>query len=311
MRGTVSQKLAAFLEQVNQAIADNQGVPFEVETTRNNLNNLANLMPQGPAIAEIKNICLKRDGALIPIRIYHPEPTRALPVIVHFHGGGHMCGSVDLYDPISRQLADNCQCIVIAVDYRLAPESPYPTGLNDCEFALRHIDTILKGMHHQNTTILVGDSAGGAICSSLAMKAQDDDSLNIDKQVLIYPSVDYTMSSTSFVENGNGFLLEKEKVIWYFEQYFQTNDTLETRVKASPLMATFSDRLPETLVITAGCDPLRDEGLGYVEALKNAGANCQYIQFDGMIHAYMLLQNLVEQECQHTYQLINQFIHGE
>ncbi|GLX87127.1 alpha/beta hydrolase [Thalassotalea loyana] len=308
MRGKVSKKLEPFLNQVNQAIADMKGAPYEVETTRTNLNNLANLMPQGPEIAKVTSQSIDHHGYSIPLRIYHPQPDAPLPVLLHFHGGGHMCGSIELYDPISRFLADGCQCIVIAVDYRLAPEFPYPIGLTDCEFVLKNISQVLLGINYLEKVFIVGDSAGGAICSSLAMKSQFDIGLKIDKQVLIYPSVDYTMTSESFEQNGQGFLLEKEKIDWYFHNYFQHDMALERLKKASPLHNELSSKLPSTLVITAGCDPLRDEGLMYVESAKNSGADIEHHHFKDMIHAYMLLHDLVEDECIETYALIAEFI---
>ena len=311
MRGIVSDKLKPFLEQVNEAIAaakaDNIG--FEVETTRQNLNNLSALLGDGPDIRQVADRYINHGDHKLEARVYHPAPEQPLPVIMHYHGGGHMCGSVELYDTISRYLADICHCIVIAVEYRLSPEFPYPIGLDDCAYALKHKQEFLKDLRYSERTIIVGDSAGGAICSSLAMRSQSDKALRIDKQVLIYPSVDYTMTSESFFENGNGFLLEKEKVVWYFEQYFQGKTSLEQLKLASPLHGEMSNLLPETLVFTAGCDPLRDEGQQYVKALDDAGVKVNHIQFDGMIHAYMLLHTLVEDECLNTYHHIRDFIH--
>jgi len=233
---------------------------------------------------------------------------------LHFHGGGHMCGSLELYDPISRKLALAVQAIVICVDYRLAPEHPYPAGLDDCQQVLLHYKTLLFDMKHSDELFIAGDSAGGALCTSLVMNNQQNESVEIAKQILIYPSVDYTMSSDSIEENGQGFLLEKDKIHWYFEQYFQLSDSISTETaqakiaKASPLFATFSSKMPSTFIITAGCDPLRDEGLNYANLLSEAGVMVKHYSFSGMTHAYMLLDELVSAECAETYKLISDFV---
>jgi acetyl esterase/lipase len=216
-----------------------------------------------------------------------------------------MCGSVELYDPICRKVSMQGRCIVISVEYRLAPEYPYPAGLDDCLNALVNYQMCLAGLKFSNEVYIMGDSAGGAICATLAMLSQQDKRLKIDKQILIYPSVDYTCQTSSFTENGSGFLLEKDKVLWYFKQYFQSGDDIKA---ASPLQGNMSRFLPETLIITAGCDPLRDEGLAYAKALQAEDVSVQHYQFDGLTHAYMLLDALIEEECQKTYQMIADFV---
>ncbi|TWX66779.1 alpha/beta hydrolase [Colwellia demingiae] len=320
MRGIISPKLVPLLEQANIAIAaakaTRQG--FSAELVRQGLDNLSALIGSGPDIAIVKDDYLATSSHNIPVRIYNPAPNEVLPVLLHFHGGGHMCGSIDLYDPISRKLALATQAIVICVDYRLAPEYPYPAGVDDCQQVLEHYQSLLKNMKYSDELYIAGDSAGGAICTSLVMNnlanEETNDSVKIDKQILIYPSVDYTMVSASIDENGQGFLLEKDKILWYFQQYFQviSSDQDEVTqakiVKASPLLGKFSSNMPTTLVITAGCDPLRDEGVAYAKSLEEVGVIVEHHSFDGMTHAYMLLDELVSDECQQTYQFIDQFV---
>ena len=311
MRGIISPKLKPFLAQANQAIADakQNNIGFSVELVRAGLNNLSAFLVNRPEISLIRDKSLPFGEHQIPVRIYHPSPQEKLPVMLHFHGGGHMCGNIDLYDPISRQLAKNSKCIVLCVDYRLSPEHPYPAGVDDCQQVLIHYKSLLEGMNHNDQIYIAGDSAGGAICTTLAMNSLENKNLRIDKQILIYPSVDYTMSGASIEENGQGFLLEQDKIKWYFQQYFQLDELQQAKIKkASPLLSVFSENMPETLVITAGCDPLRDEGLAYAEALKSVGVTVTQQHFEGMTHAFMLLQSLVEEECSKTYQLIANFI---
>ncbi|XQW85109.1 alpha/beta hydrolase [Thalassotalea piscium] len=314
MRGVISPKLEAFLEQVNKAVADakQQGIGFSAELVRTGLNNLSALLDQKPDVAFIRDKHLTLNDHQIPVRIYHPSPTEKLPVLLHFHGGGHICGSIELYDSISRQLAQHTKCIVICADYRLAPEHPYPAGIDDCQYLLAHYKEVLEGINYSDSLYIVGDSAGGAICTTLVMNNQTSNGVKIDKQVLIYPSVDYTMRAKSVEENGQGYLLEKSKVQWYFQQYFQI-ESLDDPIarKASPLFGGFSNNMPETFVITCGCDPLRDEGLAYIEALNKVNVEVTHHHFADMPHAYMLLQALVAEECEQSYQLIGQFLRDE
>lgn len=315
MRGIISPKLVSFLEKANKAMAEAKaiGQGFSAELVRQGLDNLAPLIGSGPHMSIVKNSYLATASHNIPVRIYNPAPNDTLPVLLHFHGGGHMCGSVDLYDPISRKLAIAAQAIVICVDYRLAPEHPYPAGLDDCQQVLTHYQSLLFDMKHSDEVFIAGDSAGGAICTSLVMKNQYNESVNssvkIAKQILIYPSVDYTMSSASIEENGQGFLLEQDKIHWYFQQYFHANSLDQAKItQVSPLLGKFSVNMPSTLVITAGCDPLRDEGLAYAKSLTEVGVEVEQHSFDGMTHAYMLLDELVSEECLATYRLISEFV---
>jgi len=311
MRGSVSDKLKPFLNDVNTAIEEAKlnNVNFTPEIVRGNLDKLSVLIGQGPELPFVSDRVFELNDRPIPARIYHPAPAEHLPVILHFHGGGHMCGSVDLYDTISRKIAKATHCIVICVEYRLAPEYPYPAGIDDCQYALIHYQQVLTNLNFNDNIYILGDSAGGAICTTLTMNSLTNPNIKIDKQILIYPSVDYTMCTDSIVENGSGFLLEQDRITWYFQQYFQDNNLhSDTAKKASPLLGHFSPKMPKTLIITAGCDPLRDEGDLYLKSLKSAAVYVEHHQFDGMIHAFMLLDSLVKEECDKTYQIIGDFI---
>ncbi|SEL65030.1 Acetyl esterase/lipase [Colwellia chukchiensis] len=320
MQAVVSKNLAPLLAQVNAAIADAKktGTAFETSIVRQNLANLSALMLAGPDIALISNNALNIDGQEVAVRIYHPAPTESLPVLLHFHGGGHMCGSIELYDPISRELAVAANAIVICIDYRLAPEHPYPRGLDDCQYLLENYQSLLTAYPHSDQLYIAGDSAGGAICTSLVMNNLNNPNIKVAKQILIYPSVDYTMSCPSIRENGQGFLLEADKIRWYFEQYFNierielntddNNQQLKRLTQASPLFGVFDRRMPKTLVLTAGCDPLRDEGVLYAQKAAQAGVDVEHHQFADLIHAYMLLSTLIPEQYQQSFRLIKAFI---
>jgi acetyl esterase/lipase len=281
------------------------GVELTPSLVRDNLDRLGVFIGEGPELAFVQETAFVTSTHIIPVRIYSPDPEKALPVVLHYHGGGHMCGSIELYDTISRKISEAGNCVVIAVEYRLAPEYPYPAGVEDSQYALANYQDVLSDVNFNQQLIILGDSAGGAICTTLASNNIDNSAVNIDKQILIYPSVDYTMSCASVEENGTGYLLEKEKMIWYFNNYLQEKGLGK---QASPLFMPMAATMPETLIFTAGCDPLRDESIAYGEALIQTGVNVEQHSFDGMIHAYMLLDSIVKSECDETYRLIGEFI---
>jgi acetyl esterase len=243
----------------------------------------------------------------IPIRIYHPDIAQVLPVLVFLHGGGHMCGSIEDYDKICRQLAVVAGHIVLAVDYRLAPEFPYPCGIQDAEAVVMNIASLLdaRTIKYQYQISIAGDSGGGAMTASLSHRLQNNPEIRIHKQVLIYPSVDYSMQHASMDLNGRGYLLHKDKIEWFFSQYLQHGENVQD---VSPLTMEYSRRLPATLMITAEFCPLRDEGFRYVENLNRVGVANDHIHFDDMIHAFMNMQDIVPKQCDFLYQNIARFL---
>jgi len=309
MRGILSAKLSGLIEQANLAAkeAKENGVQLTPSLVRENIEKLSVFIGEGPDLSFVQESAFTTPTHRIPVRIYSPDPEKSLPVVIHYHGGGHLCGSIALYDPISRKIAKAGNCVVIAVEYRLAPEFPYPAGIDDSQYALEHYQEVLSDVKFNQQLIIAGDSAGAAICTTLASKNIGNSTVNIDKQILVYPSVDYTMSSDSIEENGTGFLLEKEKIVWYFNQYFQHDEPSKS---VSPLFMPMAETMPETLIFTAGCDPLRDESYAYAQALEKAGVKVEEYTFDGMIHAYMLLDSFVKSECDETYRMMGGFIHS-
>ncbi|AUH53733.1 alpha/beta hydrolase [Chromobacterium sp. ATCC 53434] len=266
-------------------------------------------VPPGPDIAWVNDDLVPGRDYSVPVRIYHPAPARALPVLVFLHGGGHMAGGVSVYDGINRRLAAASGHIVVAAEYRLAPENPYPAGLNDAFCVAKGIWKTLdeRRLPYLQRLSLAGDSAGGALCASVSGKAQHDASLPIMRQVLIYPCVDYTLTQPSVAENGNGYFLTATRASWYFDQYFQH---AEDRREASPLYWDFSPRLPATLVITAGLDPLRDEGLLYAGRLQSAGVAVEHLRLDDQMHAFLNMEALVPEVCTLVYHRIGAFLNA-
>ena len=276
--------------------------------TREGLANLTLLLvTDSPKISWVQDDLVNAPDYAIPVRIYHPTPDASLPVLIYYHGGGHMAGSVTVYDPICRKIAHATQHIVVSVDYRLAPECPYPSGVNDAYNVVKNIWATLdgRGLKYQRHLSIAGDSAGGALCATVAHLSQHDTEIDIRRQAMIYPSLDYTLTSYSTEENAEGYLLVKEKIKWYFDNYFQKG---EDRKNASPLYMEFTNQLPETLVITAEFCPLRDEGIAYVEKVKSTGLYVEHLHFDNMIHAFLNLESLVKDECETVYRKIGEFL---
>jgi acetyl esterase/lipase len=218
-----------------------------------------------------------------------------------------MAGSVTEYDPICRKMAHHVQHVLVSVDYRLAPEFPYPAGVEDALNSARYVWSTLDsaGVAYQPSLRLGGDSAGGALSATVAHRAQYDTGLPVVAQVLIYPSLDYTMSCPSIEEYKSGFLLQKQNIQWYFDNYFQSG---EDRKKVSPLFMDLTSNFPDTLVLTAGFCPLRDEGQLYVQNLLKQGINVQHVHFPDMIHAFLNMERLFPERVEVLYKSLQAFL---
>lgn len=275
---------------------------------REGLANLtAGLVSSKPAIQWIQDDFVPGEKFDVPVRIYHPRPEEQLPVLIYYHGGGHMAGSVSVYDPICRRIALAANHLVVAPDYRLAPECPYPAGIIDALTVARNVWYPLqeRALNFSPHLSIAGDSAGGAISATVSHSLQEDDTASINKQVLIYPSLDYTMQSASIDVNGKGYLLEKDKIRWYFDNYFQKGEDRKTH---SPLFMPISPRLPETLVITAQFCPLRDEAIDYFKKLQAAGIPTRHLHFDDMIHAFLNMEDIAKEQCERLYTALAPFL---
>jgi len=227
-----------------------------------------------------------RDADGVPVRIYRPSPDPQLPVVVYLHGGGWVIGTVEQFDPILRQVANATQAVVVAPDYRLAPEHPFPTPLDDCwralEWTAKHAATF--GGDASRIAVM-GDSAGGNLAAVCALVARDAGAPKLAMQVLVYPVTDCDLQTASYVDNGNGYLLEERQMRWFFSCYVRgDNDPTDWRV--APLRAPDLRGVAPAVVITAEYDPLRDEGEAYARRLLDAGVPVHKHRYDGMIHAF-------------------------
>ncbi len=303
----VPAKLAGFISQMNEAAAQAkaQGISYTPAMIRQALDALIQFTSVVPDLTYVCDKRLESAGHSTAVRVYSPAPAEALPVVIYVHGGGGVGGSLDLYDPVCRKIALAGQCIVISVDYRLAPEHPYPAAVDDCDQVVIHYRQLLTELHFSDELILAGDSAGGAVVAGLSMRAQSNPALRFDKQILIYPSVDFTLSSASIERYASGYLLEKSKIDWYYSRYFHGTEDLQA---ISPLFTPLDRHPVASLVLTAELDPLHDEGLAYYQMLVDAGVYAEHHDFAGMTHMFINLEDLVEQECRRLYELIGNFV---
>jgi acetyl esterase len=229
---------------------------------------------------------LDADG--VPVRVYRPSAADNLPVVVYFHGGGWTIGSVEVYDVITRRLANAANATVVSVDYRLAPEHPYPNPLDDCWTALEWVtkNTTLFEADPQRIAV-AGDSAGGNLAAVCALQARDAN-IPLVLQALVYPVTEATNSTASHVENATGYLLEESQMQWFVDCYTRGGADV-TDWHISPLRAPDVAGVAPALVITAEYDVLRDEGEAYARRLADAGVPVEHKRFDGMIHAFFAL----------------------
>lgn len=245
------------------------------------------------SIALIEDRVYHSAGHQLPVRIYHPCPEKTVPLIVYYHGGGHAAGSIDTHNQLCCRIAAKTQCAVMSVEYRLAPEHKFPAGLNDCIAALEHRFDLLEHLNiNAKQVVVAGDSAGGNLALSVTKAMIDKGDHSIAGIALIYPSVDFTMSDAhdSLRSFADGYLLTKEKIQWYVEQYFNPDDDLKA---ASPLYFDHLDQFPPVYMAVAECDPLRDEGVAMAMKLKEAGVSVTLEEYSGMIHVFAQLERLV------------------
>jgi acetyl esterase len=227
-----------------------------------------------------------RDADGVPVRIYRPSPDPGLPVLEFFHGGGWTIGTVEQYDPIVRQIANATDAIVVAPDYRLAPEHPFPAPLDDCWHALKWTVVHAAEFGGDATRLAVmGDSAGGNLAAVCAIQARDAGTPDIALQVLVYPVTDCNFTTESYRENGTGYLLDEKQMHWFFDCYCRS-DSDPTDWRISPLRARDVRGVAPAMVITAEFDPLRDEGEAYARKLQDAGVHVDKHRYDGLIHAF-------------------------
>jgi len=247
----------------------------------------------GPAGEDIK---IDGPAGPVPLRVYRPTPPAGPPpgpapgfpppAVVFFHGGGWVLGGLDSHDTLCRELARQAGAVLVAVDYRLAPEHPYPAGLDDCVAATRWVAAHAADLGADGSRLaVVGDSAGASLAAGVAMLARDDGDVAVTLQVLAYPALDPAMDTPSYRQNADDPFLSRAEMETYWSYYL--GDSAPDRL-AAPALAPGLAGLPPAYVLVAGRDVLRDEGATYAERLAAAGVPVRLRRFDDMVHGFLL-----------------------
>jgi acetyl esterase len=255
--------------------------------------------PEPPELKSIKPLSIPSLSGAIPARIYTPLKLRQTgglsPCLVFFHGGGWVIGDLDTHDVACRKLAHEGELIVISVDYRLAPEHKFPAAVDDAITATKWIADNAKQLGIDASRLMVGgDSAGGNLAAVVSLSARDGDGPAIAGQVLIYPATDFAMTHPSHSEPETSILLTHTVIKWFRDHYL--NDLSdEQNWRASPALASTLTGLPPAYVLTAGADPLRDEGDEYARRLKDAGVPVIHRSFPGQFHGFFTMGKFLQQ----------------
>lgn len=254
--------------------------------------------PEPGEVEEVRELSAPGPHGAIPLRLYRPLGSTAgasVPVLVYYHGGGWTIGDLDTHDTLCRELANLSGCAVIAVDYRMGPEHRFPAAVDDVLAATYWVRKEADSLGVDANRLAVGgDSAGGNLAAVVAIAARDAGDLPIAFQLLIYPATDMRCVHPSHTSNGQGYVLTSD-TIKYFHDHYITDAQHDLDWRASPLLHTDLSRLPPALVLTAGYDPLRDEGLDYARALTAAGNRAVYVCFERQIHGFITMGRLLDE----------------
>lgn len=277
------------------------------EARRLYLERRAFTQPDPPAVARLEALEAPGPAGSIPLRLYAPvardrhhrhEPP--LPVLVYFHGGGWVIGDLDTHDTLCRQLANEAGCAVVSVDYRLGPEQPFPAAVDDCIAATRWVAQAAEELGLDASRLAVGgDSAGGNLAAVVAIALRDDVAQPLPHpikfQLLIYPATDMRRCASSHSTNGEGYVLTRDTISYFHDHYMGAGTELDMDWRCSPLLHKDLGRLPPALVITAGYDPLRDEGQQYAQRLSESGGRSSLVNFERMIHGFVLMGKVLDE----------------
>jgi acetyl esterase len=253
--------------------------------------------PPPPPVAAVEALFAERPGGKIPLRLYRPlgsAPSAILPALVFLHGGGWTIGDLDTHDVVCRELANRGHCAVVAVDYRLAPEHRFPAAVDDTVAAAHWIAAHAKRLSIDPQRIAIGgDSAGGNLAAVASLILRDGGP-PLALQLLIYPATDFRCNTPSHAENASGYLLTRE-AIDYFNGCYLADPRDATDWRASPALAASFRGLPPAFILTAGYDPLRDEGAHYAQLLRDAGVAVEYVCFEAQIHGFITMSKMIDE----------------
>lgn len=250
--------------------------------------------PAPPEVALVRDLL----AGAVPLRLYRPAGSgtgQVLPVLVFFHGGGWVIGDLETHDTLCRHLASGSGCAVVAVDYRLAPEHPFPAAVEDAVAATRWVRQHAAELALDPRRIAVGgDSAGGNLAAVVALTARDEGEPSLAFQLLLYPSTDQRRLTASHRTRSEGYLLTNDTMN-YFHDHYMGGKQQDDDWRASPLLHRDHARLPPAFILTAGYDPLRDEGMQYADKLSRAGSEATLVCFERQIHGFATMGKVIDE----------------
>ena len=269
------------------------------------LEGVTRLQQPAVDVASVRDVLVPGAAGMLPARVYHPDPGRGLPLLVYLHGGGWVLGSLRAADRPCRRLAQQSGCVVVSLDYRLAPETKFPGPLQDCVAAVSwlraHADDVGADPGRLD---LVGDSAGGNLVAATTLCLRDLGDVQVDSQVLLYPCLLPERGSpfASYADNAGGPLMTRREMAWFWDHYLRTDADARDPL-AAPLLAADLAGLPPATIVVAELDVLRDEGLAYAGRLRDAGVPVETIVYDGAAHGFWWMDAALSQADELTTEL--------
>lgn len=247
-----------------------------------------------PVPHKIETIEIPGSLGPIPAWVYKPSENSDLPVLVYYHGGGYTIGSLKSHDCVCRGICVEAECIVVSVDYRLAPENKFPAAVEDAWDAAVWVAENANSLGgNPNNIAIGGDSAGGNLTAVVSLIAKESDGPQFIFQLLIYPCADMSCGFESHQKFGKGYRLTNELIDWFYDHYFSEDDD-RSHWKASPLNAPDLSDLPSAFVVSAGFDPLQDENKAYAEKLERAGVKIKHSHYENMIHGFLTMPGVLD-----------------
>jgi len=284
------------IKEIIQVTKEANNLPISkisLEEVRRGPMRMKRLMGDPQPLAKVMNHIIPTEHEKLLMRLYYPQENKPIPLLFYFHPGGFVKGDIDAHDPVCRSIAMASGCLVATFNYPLAPENPFPIALLAAKRVLQWISSHPKELGFDGRIAIGGENAGGNLAAALSQEMRKEPSLNISFQVLIYPQTDLTCSTLTHQEFEKGYLLEKESIDWYKEQYLGKEGNPEDP-RVSPLLAHDFSSLPPALILTAEFDPLRDEGEQYAQKLRAAGVPVKLHRYEGMVHGFLQMAGILD-----------------